>query len=204
MSVDSGFLVFAVGHLLGPFHRGDRPPAYVRIRLGDQMLCLDDGPVLAVWGLGNGVPGSEPPTTRATFEAATAEIVGPDAADMVRTLADAGALAFVRRGTPGAVRFATEHRLRSLLTAIGGLEDASGHRAIGIGGQVRAHVDTPLFDLWWHCGAAATLWQACQRVAAEDGSEPGDVLDHFLDRGHTLLSCGAAYLDVAGPGAPRG
>lgn len=200
MSVDhAGRLVFAVGHYLGTFYDHDGMPAYARIRIGDQMLCLDGGPELAVWALGNGVPDADPPTTQAAFEEASTQIVGPEAVGVAQTLADDGALVSVRPGTPEAIEFAAGHRLRPLLTAFGELDEHPGRYGIGLGGQVRVHVDAVLFDLWWRCGAAHTLWQACQQVADADDRQPADVFDHFCRHGHTLLAAGAAYLDLATP-----
>lgn len=113
-------------------------------------------------------------------------------------MGDGGAV-WVRPGTADAAEFAQRHRLRPLQTAFGELESEPGWYGIGIGGQLRGRVDATLFQMWWHCGDTASLWQACQRVADQDHGAPDAVLEHFCRNGHTLLCCGAAYLDAATP-----
>jgi hypothetical protein len=193
-------VVFPIGQLLGAFHPGPgEESAYQRIRLGDATLPLYGTVEFQVWALAHGV-GSGGPTDLDSFKKIVTDRFGVEADVIADELIQAGALAVVTDDVPARMDFANAHCLRPLLSAAApttpGAAPADQRFAIAGMGMVVATVDIVLLDLWWLCGAAPTLWSACQRVASTNGGAPLEILDHFFASENPLITRNVAYLDL--------
>ena len=200
-------LLFPVGQYLGPVHPGaGLPVRHHQVRIGWDVLPLDDGLDLDVWSLAHGHPAvvGRLPTTRATLAAVAAEggLAVPTAA--VDRLLGRGLLAEVDVRAADGERFARTHRLHGLLTGLG---DAGPDRAgIGLLGAPPVRTVSPaVFEYWAWAPLFAHLHSAAdglaEMAAGTPGApavstDPGEVLVDLLGSLHELLCVNGAYLDV--------
>jgi hypothetical protein len=203
--------VFPIGHYLGPFFPGQGAPMDShRIRVGQSLTQLFAEEEFAVWAFAHGLPDRTGPWTRQEIEAAVQESGDTGtAAGVIDDLIESGALAEVTAGTAAAVAFARSHRFEALLCGLGESDEQPDAFHLGLIGQPLATVDELAFDIWQWAPLRASVWATCEALATVDAimsggqADPEAMLAPVLRRIHTLLSHGAAYLDLAVPTGPE-
>jgi hypothetical protein len=111
----------------------------------------------------------------------------------------------VDRGLLVPVSWADATGLLPLLSGLGSDPDDPDRRRIGTFGRPIVTVDRLGYELWAEAGGQPSLWAACQRYAGSTEptlTDPYAVLLALLDRLDTLVSAGAACLDLAVPADP--
>ena len=198
--------VFPIGHYLGPFFPAKGAPMEChQIRVGQSVTNLFSQEEFAVWALAHGLPGMTVGSqwTPEALAALVRERGGDDVTGLVAELIQSGVLVEVSPG-PDALAFARGHRLQALLVGLGTTVARPDQFLLGFTGQPFATVDELAFELWQWGPLHPDLWTACEALAATDTvttgrpTSPEELLTSVLDGLHTLLSNGAAYLDVVG------
>ena len=203
----SDLVLFPVGQYLGPVHPGaGLPVRHHQVRVGWDVLPVDDGLDLDVWALAHGHPAvvGRLPTTRAVLAAVAAEggLAVPTA--VVDRLVGRGLLVEVDVHGADGERFARTHRLLSLLTGLG---DAGPDRTgIGLlGAPPLREVSAAVFEYWAWAPLFPDLRSAADGLAemaagtpgtTAVSTDPGEVLVDLLGSLHELLCVDGAYLDV--------
>ncbi|WP_432832789.1 hypothetical protein [Dactylosporangium sp. CA-092794] len=190
----SDSLVFAVGHLLGPFYAGPGAlPAYYRIRVGHEVVRLFSDEEFAAWNLARGLPdvaAGEGWTIGAMRSCATG-LGLPDLGDEFAQLSAAGVV--VESGPDPTVEFARRYRLCPLGLGLGADADRPDMFGIGFLGRPVVDVDRLLYDAWQFLCGAPSLLDGSRTVSLQD--EPLSVV---VRQAQALTAIGVAYLDVAG------
>jgi len=196
--------VLPVGHYLGRYHpQRHAPPRYHKVRLGSDLLRLSDD-AFTVWALSHGVPhrsAVEPWTRLAVLEAA-GQLADPER--QFNALVRDGLVAEGASGTPDAIRFARNYRIRPLMTGLGNTAREPTRFGIGVIGRPAAvTVDLLGFELWQWGRLDQNLWQTAHRLrSVQSPDSPGSIdpeqmLTEVLRRLPVLLGHNAVYLDRA-------
>jgi hypothetical protein len=201
----SGPLVLPVGQYLGALVPAPGAPVRGhRVRIGEQVHLLGDGPEFEVWSLAHGVPrlaGLLPHDTAQVIRLARA-IDPADVEQLLAGLADRGLIALV--DPTDARGFARGHRWYSLLNGLG-YQD-SGYGAIGIvGSPPLREVHPRVYEFWSLAPLFADLQSAAEFLAdaarddpdpAPAETDPAAVLTDVVGWLHELLCVSAGWLDV--------
>jgi hypothetical protein len=202
---DSDWLIFPVGHDLGPyFPRRDEPLQHYEVCLGRRAYGLPSHYDYAVWMRAHG-PVDDPPLTYTQYrDNLLADRIPEPGARAARLAAD-GLLFQVPWSGAGAVEFALAFRLMPLVTAIGnvGPDIPAGRYALGRPTMVFHYADELEYWLWLWGGHHDNLWLACESLARTQlGAATGDGDPHrcvgpALLAVQRLINHSLAFLDAA-------
>lgn len=205
-------LVLPVGHDTGVFPAEDDPeqPDHHQVRRGDELIGLPE-PAYAVWSLCHGranqhdQPADRRWTRRAVQAIAERDGIG-QARTLIRQLTDDDLATEVVPGSKQGIWVAEAYRIAPTLLGLGNTAEDPGTYTIGRFGTPVLRVSRNLYEVWRWSPVSHSLWDACQRFAAEErvngetdpaSANPEMVLAGVLDNLHGLLAGGAAYLDLA-------
>lgn len=206
-------LVVPLGHYTGAFYPAvGAPLKYHNLRVGMRTAQLPDESRFDTWAVLHGPTDREGVVWNRSEAAATATELGvANFGNILEELLELGVAAEVTVGTPGAVEFARNHRVQSLMVGLG--HDLAAPDEYGIGLlPFTVVVKVPYFTyaVWQWGHAAPSLWHLCSGLAevaqADTDSGPAawpttpeEVLPLVLQCLHSLLSRNAIYLDAALP-----
>ncbi len=212
MTAPSSALIVPVGRLLGTLYtRSGSTEHHVTVRLGSELLQLDDDE-FAIWWLCHGMADrAEDDWTEAAIAQAARDVGFTAAEPVIERLWRRGLVEEVHRTTPDAVEFAERYRMVPQLLGLGNNPEEPWNYQIGLFERPVIQLPGALYDLWRWAVVDEHLWNACQGAAglakqvgvtAPDEIDPELLLDAFLVMLHPLLSVQALHLDVR-HGAPR-
>ncbi|HEX3731528.1 MAG TPA: hypothetical protein VHU91_01185 [Mycobacteriales bacterium] len=197
-----------VGHSVGPLYtpRGEQDPDSYEIRYADGIFSIDHEE-LRVWGLTHGDPAtvnSDPPTRENVIRDAT-ELDNTTATQVIDRLCDVGLLVEFDRHTEQARDFAYRHQIEPIAIGLGNTPDTPWYFQIGLPETPRVMVGHDAYHLWMFAHRHASLWDACEYVAADrrteailrsgPESDPDRILSHFLDALPAMIATSCAYVD---------
>ncbi|RBY86105.1 hypothetical protein [Blastococcus sp. TF02A-26] len=208
-AADDARLVLPVGQYLGALvPAAGAPVRGHRVRVGEQVHLLADGPEFEVWSLAHGVPqlAGLLPTDSAQLTRLASAIEPAEVARILTDLTGRGLLALV--DPADASGFARGHRWYSLLGGLG--YQQSGNGAIGLVGSAPIREVAPrVYEFWSLAPLFGDLRAAAEFLAgaaADDPdpvpaeTDPAAVVGDLVGWLHDLLCVGAGWLDVRLPG----
>ena len=197
-----------VGHSVGPLFtpRGEQDPDSYEIRYADGIFSIDHEE-RRIWALAHGDPATindDPPSRENVIRDAT-EFDDHTAAQIIDRLCDVGLLVEYRRRTEQARDFAYRHQVEPIAIGLGNTPDTPWYFQLGLPATPRVMVGHDAYHLWMFAHRHASLWDACEYVAADRQAEavaragpdtdPDRILSHFLDALPAMIATSCVYVD---------
>ncbi|MGH3430471.1 MAG: hypothetical protein ACRD3Q_11075 [Terriglobales bacterium] len=197
-----------VGHSVGPLFtpQGEQDPDSYEIRYADGIFSIDQEE-LRVWTLAHGDPATintDPPSRERVVRKAK-EIEPNTTNRAIDRLCDVGLLVEFQPRSEQARDFGYRHQVEPLAIGLGNTAEAPWYFQIGLPTAPRVMVGHDAYHLWMFAHRHASLWYACEYVAADRRAEvvtragtetdPDRILAHFLDALPAMIATSCAYVD---------
>ncbi|MGH3545194.1 MAG: hypothetical protein ACRDPW_04650 [Mycobacteriales bacterium] len=197
-----------VGHSVGPLFtpQGEQDPDSYEIRYADGIFSIDHEE-LRVWLLTHGDPATiidDPPSRERVIRKAS-ELEENTTNQIIDRLCDVGLLVEFESRTGQARDFAYRHQVEPIAVGLGNTPDTPWYFQIGLPATPRVMVSHDAYHIWTFAHRHASLWEACEYVAADKRAEaiaragsdadPDRVLAHFLDALPAMIATSCAYVD---------